>query len=549
MWRALGWKGSVQVDRPQIRADSFHVDDLVARAMQGRIRVPRFQRGLKWRDTDVQKLFDSIHRGFPIGTLLMWKRQAPNEPVSFGPVEVPASATDDAWWVVDGQQRLTSLVAGLNHPDPHDPDDPFVVYYDLKAEDGQPEFFRPHRLRRRTPYCIPIARCHNPADFQSWLFDFVEETGERSLIERASDVATRIRNYRVPVYVVETDDVDVARQIFLRTNRAGRRMDLHEVFAALAPPNLDTASRPEAIAERLSAAFGPLEANVVAKAAKALVSDDVTHIESHPEVADARKWMADAESALGRALRFIRECGVPHTRLLPFVPTPVVTLARFFARHPQPSARNLRLLRRWLWRGFFSDGLASDAKTFRRAVVAVGSDEDESVQALLAQVSKQPSYQLPAEFDARNGAARLAVLALSTRNPWPPYSGPSQLVLGEEVEVPGEVFDWLQLHGSDAFSHLRGLQDNLPAARFLTPGVSPARLRDSLVAWAQEDLEHPALHSHLVPPEAAQALLDGDMERLVEVRTRALLDVLDALHAAMAEPEHADRAPLSVALA
>ncbi len=537
------------MDRPQIRADSFHVDDLVARAMQGRIRVPRFQRGLKWRDTDVQKLFDSIHRGFPIGTLLMWKRRAPDATVCFGPVEVPAVATDDAWWVVDGQQRLTSLVAGLNHPNPHDPDDPFVVYYDLQAKEDQTTFFRPHRLRRRTPYCIPIARCHDPADFQSWLFDFVEQTGERALIERASDVATRIRNYRVPVYVVETDDVDVARQIFLRTNRAGRRMDLHEVFAALAPPDMETARRPEAITERLSGAFGPLDANVVAKAAKALVSDDVTRTDSHPDVPDTGAWMARTESALEDALRFIRECGVPHTRLLPFVPTPTVTLARFFARHQHPSARTRRLLRRWLWRGFFSDGLASDAKTFRRAVVAVGDDEDASVQALLAQVSSRSSYTLPAEFDARNSAARLAVLALSTRDPWPPRSGTSQLVLGEEHDAPGDVFDWLQLHGADTFSTLPGPHENTAAARFLTPGVSPARLRDSLVAWAQEDLEHPALYSHLVTREGARALLQGDEERLVAERTRALIAVLGELHAAMAEPEHTDRAPLSVASA
>ena len=54
-----------------IKAGTLHFDELVSRALAGRIRLPRFQRGLKWRAKDVQQLFDSIHRGFPVGTLLI----------------------------------------------------------------------------------------------------------------------------------------------------------------------------------------------------------------------------------------------------------------------------------------------------------------------------------------------------------------------------------------------------------------------------------------------------------------------------------------------
>ncbi|MFN3200519.1 MAG: DUF262 domain-containing protein [Bradymonadia bacterium] len=154
--------------RPSIKAETLHVDELVNRAFSGHIRVPRFQRGLKWRDTDVQKLFDSIHRGFPVGTLLMWSRRAESEMVQFGQTRIDAPATDDAWWVVDGQQRLTSLVAGLKHPNPEDREDQFVVYYDLQPEEGKPRFFRPNRLREATPFCLPIAKCLDPAGFQEW---------------------------------------------------------------------------------------------------------------------------------------------------------------------------------------------------------------------------------------------------------------------------------------------------------------------------------------------------------------------------------------------
>lgn len=57
---------------PQAR--TLQVKDLVTEAMRGRIRVPHFQRGLKWESSDVAALFDSMYRGYPVGSLLLWKR-------------------------------------------------------------------------------------------------------------------------------------------------------------------------------------------------------------------------------------------------------------------------------------------------------------------------------------------------------------------------------------------------------------------------------------------------------------------------------------------
>lgn len=539
---------------PNIKAETFHVDELVSRALRGRIRVPRFQRGLKWRDTDVQKLFDSINQGFPIGTLLMWKRPADDDVVSFGPIEIQGPKTDDAWWVVDGQQRLTSLVAGLKHPNHHDPDDPFVVYYDMRATKEQHSFFRPHRLRKPDPYCIPIARCFDAADFQQWLFDFVAATKGRDYIEHASGVATRIRNYRVPVYVVETDDAEVAQQIFLRTNRAGRRMDAHEVFVALSPISMQRDHRPEAIAQRLSVAFGMIDPNVVTKVARSLVSEDVTRADSLPEVSEHPKWMIDTEAALQSALQFVRECGVPHTRLLPAGPTPLITIARFFSKHPNPSDRNKRLLRRWLWRGFFSESLGSDAKTLRRSVVAVTEDESESVQALLGQIPKdleggipkEAPFVLPSAFDARDGRARLVGLILALQNPAAPETQQTFLFPHEDSDqYDGDVFDWLQKYGADVFCAIPSA-DNHPAARFISPGVTSPRMKAQLLDWAKMSPNHPALASHLVTPDAAQALLRDDLVAFVAIRGESIKSAGNSIYKARAEPRHSDRPQLGV---
>jgi hypothetical protein len=105
-------------ERPQ--AEVLTIDGLVKRARQGDFRMPRFQRAFRWNAQDVNSLFDSIWRGFPIGSLLLWDRPAPTGEVSFGSFTVEqAAAMTNAQWVVDGQQRLTALVATLTeHDDP-----------------------------------------------------------------------------------------------------------------------------------------------------------------------------------------------------------------------------------------------------------------------------------------------------------------------------------------------------------------------------------------------------------------------------------------------
>lgn len=93
--------------RPTAR--TFDVEQLVDMAWRGRVRVPHFQRGLRWNWEDVKRLFDSILKGYPIGSLLLWTRRANAEVITLGALQLDAPEFDEAFWVVDGQQRLTSF--------------------------------------------------------------------------------------------------------------------------------------------------------------------------------------------------------------------------------------------------------------------------------------------------------------------------------------------------------------------------------------------------------------------------------------------------------
>jgi hypothetical protein len=95
-------------------AFSVTVRKLLGRVLEGAIRVPGFQRPLRWQADDVVKLFDSILKGYPIGSLLFWKRgfEADSD-LRIGSATLNVPPVPDGWSIVDGQQRVTALAATL----------------------------------------------------------------------------------------------------------------------------------------------------------------------------------------------------------------------------------------------------------------------------------------------------------------------------------------------------------------------------------------------------------------------------------------------------
>jgi hypothetical protein len=76
----------------------------------GRVALPDIQRPFVWSSAKVRDLFDSMYRGYPIGTLMLWETGA-----EVGTRRIGVGDSDRApqLLIVDGQQRLTSLYAVL----------------------------------------------------------------------------------------------------------------------------------------------------------------------------------------------------------------------------------------------------------------------------------------------------------------------------------------------------------------------------------------------------------------------------------------------------
>ena len=75
--------------RTEVVPEVVFLGKLVERIAAGKIRVPRFQRAFVWKQTDLHALLDSVLRGFPIGSILVWDTEETIATTGrVGPVEV-----------------------------------------------------------------------------------------------------------------------------------------------------------------------------------------------------------------------------------------------------------------------------------------------------------------------------------------------------------------------------------------------------------------------------------------------------------------------------
>jgi len=57
----------------QPKPDSKKYTDLISEIQKGQIKVPKFQRNFVWSLDKTAKLLDSILKGYPIGTFILWE--------------------------------------------------------------------------------------------------------------------------------------------------------------------------------------------------------------------------------------------------------------------------------------------------------------------------------------------------------------------------------------------------------------------------------------------------------------------------------------------
>ncbi|MEU4829705.1 DUF262 domain-containing protein [Streptosporangium sp. NPDC023615] len=534
-------------------ATTYDVEKLVGMIWRGQIRVPHFQRDFRWGREDVIRLFDSIVRGYPVGSLLLWLRPAAKQVLTLGALKIEAPSLDQSLWVVDGQQRIISLANALHEDGARDPR--FALSYDLGEERFVP------RTAVEDPYVIPLPVLFDLRGVLRWFAVHNEVSAD--LQDRAFGLTTILRQYPVPAYQVEQENAEVLQDIFDRMNNYGKRLSKAEIFSALFAGEESEQDRTltiDVIAAHVDErfGFGRIDSDTVLRAILARRGpnpereirtefDDENRRETVEFPREDRDTAFQAgEEALGRAISFLQnDAGVPHFSLLAYRYL-LIALTRVFGHFPDPDPANRRLLRRWYWRAaLFGPEIFKGSSTgASRALCAKIQPNDltGSIQNLLNALERPvpPPPELR-RFRTNEATAKITLCSWWALEPRDPGTG--------EPNERARLAECLTDRPTAA-----------DAVRYLVPsGLVPDKYR----LWAanrlllpfmeQEEgkvvgavLAHPpltmdegtwsrVLDSHLITPETAALLRDGHVAAFLRARQERLVSELQTFLQRMCE--------------
>ena len=518
-----------QQARTEVVPEVVFLGKLVERVAAGKIRVPRFQRAFVWNQADLHALLDSVLRGFPIGSILVWDTEETIETtMRIGPVEVSSSPAGLVSYLLDGQQRVSTLVGTLRLTDDMESIIDQVdwrVYCDLDSR----EFLRVP-AGAGEPQHFPMRSLLDTAGFFEACRRIESEVPDKSLARRWLDQADRLanafRDYQLPLIHIREADLDSAITVFARLNRKGRKMEADEMVSALTyeEGQFHLAKKLDEFEDELDGSgFGNLDRVLLLRAVLAALDRDIyakdwADLMVKQEVRDKLPDGFDtAASGIKGALVFLKKLGVTSDRLLPYG-LQLVLLGEFFRLCPQPTTRVVELLNRWFWvtsfTGWFGGANTTQATRALGEIRALATGTGTGISVVDLDAPAQP---FPGRFDGRSARVRAFLLYLASLRPRSLRSEKDldlvQLIPARGTRAVGYV--------SSNPALLQGLF-NSPANRIFVDADQIGQTFVDLVGL-KDDVLTKLLPTHGFPADSVQQIRNDDRVGLIKARLETLI--------------------------
>lgn len=231
-----------------------YLDDLKGKKYQ----IPTFQREIVWEKEHVKKLWDSIFRFYPLGSILLWKTDVKlHDHRHIGGHSISNSFSRHEYqYILDGQQRTTALFTSLygGEIEGREGFDP-TLYFDLTIEDEEDvddDTYKRRFLfwdeiddrggelkanigkRRRLEQGLIVKLIDVKQDYGD-----IEERLENSGCPYNHLYRVQLRkikavldNYKISFIELRGIQVPEVCQIFERINQAGKPLDIFDIVVA-----------------------------------------------------------------------------------------------------------------------------------------------------------------------------------------------------------------------------------------------------------------------------------------------------------------------------
>lgn len=421
--------------------------------LRGVIRIPAFQRGFVWEPESVAYLMDSIYKGYPFGSVILWRtREQLHSERRLGPFPLidkePQYPID---YVLDGQQRLTSIFGVFQTEILPIEDAPWIrIYFDLEAPAGHQD-----------SQFLALMDSEVDPERHFPIKTFFDVPGYRQATRYLSDQKADYVEYArsvfqqavVPTQYIETDDRSSVAIVFERVNRMGEELDVLQLLTAWTwSDEFDLRAEFEELAVELEP-FGfrgvGEDTNLLLRCCAGVIAGD-----SAPGAlikingSTVREHFREIVNGIQGAIDFLRRnLQVRSLSNLPYS-TMLVPLTNFFAVPDRTSVKltdnQRRVLVRWFWRSCFSRRYsAGTIRNLNRDIAEAAKlrdGESSSLDDIPTEVTESFFRQ---RFTVNSVHTNTFVLLLANRKP-------RSFVSGAPIDL-GKV---LQSYNRNEFHHL-----------------------------------------------------------------------------------------------
>jgi len=246
--------------------------------------LPAFQRDFVWKSDQIEKLFDSLMRGYPTSSMLFWKVKGATktkwkfykfidsfildaDDKSISNELYKENNTNDFYAVLDGQQRLTAMRIGIygsySYHEPRRPwsysdlsfpcrhmylnlsreggiDDDCQYFFEFKkdTDTNQNDFFKDSN----NDVWFKVSKIidfHNSGDeISDYFSDISLDKDQRHIMKRLEN--TIFNDPSITYYEEDEQNPDKAVKIFTRINSGGTFLEFSDIVFSLMVANWDT---------------------------------------------------------------------------------------------------------------------------------------------------------------------------------------------------------------------------------------------------------------------------------------------------------------------
>lgn len=365
----------------KIKTDKDKLSDYISNFEKGNLQVPAFQRDFVWTNDKKLELLDSIKKGYPIGSILLWRPDFESEEdyEKFGTEKIGAYATPkrnmNSLYILDGFQRLSTLIGCLLHPhkakqkgierDDNEWQKNFNIVYNLKEELF--EMNRSKGFDKLEFYQIPVYKLVDGKEyftFQRQLNLFESDDNKiKDYLNKYEEMSLIFQNYEVPNTNIYGGGVTEAIDIFQRLNSTGAPITADWVVSARAfgkDKNFRLGTEIDKLLENDLTLFNfqNLKRDVILKCITNSfggVYFDQASKNNNKKLeilVDREDFIPTTKKtfiAIQKAVKFLfEELLVLDSKLLPYN-NQLIFITDFFSQVVNPRKKQLQALKKWFW--------------------------------------------------------------------------------------------------------------------------------------------------------------------------------------------------------